>query len=81
MFKSLLSGKRTAVVSPWKSGTARPIYQSASGDSSVSAYLQPGVTGDVGRCHNGWCRISGAGYKGWIPENQLWGVYPDEEID
>jgi len=81
VFKSLLSGKRTAVVSPWKGGEARPIYQSASPDSSISAYLQPGVTGDVSRCHDGWCRISGAGYKGWIPEVQLWGVYPNEEID
>jgi SH3-like domain-containing protein len=81
VFKSLLSGKRTVVVSPWKSGDARPIYQTASADSSISAYLQPGVTGDVGRCHTGWCRISGNGYKGWIPETQLWGVYPNEEVD
>jgi SH3-like domain-containing protein len=81
VFKSLLSGKRTVVVSPWKSGDARPIYRSASADSSVSAYLQPGVAGDVSRCHAGWCRISGNGYKGWIPEGQLWGVYPNEEID
>jgi SH3-like domain-containing protein len=81
VFKSLLSGKRTAVVSPWKAGEPRPIFQGASADSSVSAYLQPGVTGDVSHCHNGWCRIAGSGYKGWIPENQLWGVYPNEEID
>jgi SH3-like domain-containing protein len=81
VFKSLLSGKRTVVVSPWKSGDARPIYQTGSADSSISAYLQPGVTGDVGRCHAGWCRISGNGYKGWIPETQLWGVYANEEVD
>jgi SH3-like domain-containing protein len=81
VFKSLLSGKRTVVVSPWKSGDARPIYQTASADSSISAYLQPGVTGDVSRCHAGWCRISGNGYKGWIPETQLWGVYANEEVD
>jgi SH3-like domain-containing protein len=81
VFKSLLSGKRTVVVSPWKSGDARPIYQTASADSSISAYLQPGVTGDVSRCHTGWCRISGNGYKGWIPETQLWGVYANEEVD
>jgi SH3-like domain-containing protein len=81
VFKSLLSGKRTGVVSPWKNGDARPIYTSASDSSSVAAYLQPGVSGDVSKCHAGWCRIAGAGYKGWIPQNQLWGVYPNEEID
>src|SRR5690349_21910797 len=64
VFKSLLSGKRTAVVSPWKNGEARPIYTSATADSSIAAYLQPGVSGDIGKCKDGWCRISGAGYKG-----------------
>ena len=81
VYHSLLSGKRTVVVSPWKSGDPRPIYTSATSDSSVAAYLQPGVNGEVSRCHASWRRISGAGYKGWIPENQLWGVYPDEEVD
>src|SRR5258707_7075243 len=47
VFKSLLSGKRTVVVSPWKSGDPRPLYTTASADSSVAAYLQPGVSGEV----------------------------------
>jgi SH3-like domain-containing protein len=81
VFQSLLSGKRTGVVSPWASGDPRPIRASASPDAAITAYLQPGVMGGVDRCRTGWCRISGDGFSGWIPEDQLWGVYPNEEID
>lgn len=81
VFQSLLSGKRTAVVSPWTQGDPRPIHVSAAPDSAVAAYLQPGVVGSVDRCRNGWCRISGKGYAGWIAQDQLWGVYPNEDIE
>ena len=46
----------------------------------VSAYLEAGVLADVGACHQNWCRLSGNGFSGWIGEEQLWGVYPGEEI-
>jgi SH3-like domain-containing protein len=81
VFQSLLSGKRTAVVAPWQSGEPRPIRASDADDARITAYLQPGVMGDIDRCRNGWCQISGKGFGGWIPRNQLWGVYPDEDID
>ena len=81
VFNSLLSGKRTAVVTPWASGDPRPVRSSASPEAAVTAYLQPGVMGTVDKCHTGWCRISGDGYSGWIPVEQLWGVYPNEDVD
>ena len=81
VFQSLLSGKRTAVVAPWKSGEPRPIRASDADDARITAYLQPGVMGDIDRCRNGWCEISGKGFEGWIARDQLWGVYPDEDID
>jgi SH3-like domain-containing protein len=59
----------------------RPIRSSSSGSSAIVAYLEPGVTGEVDRCVGGWCKISGKGYSGWIAQDQLWGVYADEEID
>ena len=37
--------------------------------------------GEIDRCLNGWCRISGANYSGWIQQDQLWGVYANEEIN
>jgi SH3-like domain-containing protein len=81
VFQSLLSGKRTAVVAPWKGGEPRPIRASDSAEARITAYLEPGVMGDVKRCREGWCQISGTGYSGWIARDQLWGVYPDEDID
>ena len=81
VFQSLLSGKRTAVVAPWQGGEPRPIRASSAADARITAYLEPGVMGEVDRCRSGWCQISGKGFKGWIAGDQLWGVYPGEEID
>jgi SH3-like domain-containing protein len=81
VFQSLLSGKRTAVVAPWASGDPRPIRISAAPDAPIAAYLQPGVTADIDSCYGGWCRLEGPKFRGWIPQDQLWGVYPGEEID
>jgi SH3-like domain-containing protein len=81
VFQSLLSGKRTAVVSPWAKGDPRPVRASASSSADITAYLEPGVTGEVDRCADGWCKIEGKGYAGWIAADQLWGVYADEEIN
>jgi SH3-like domain-containing protein len=81
VFHSLLSGKRTAVVTPWTNGDPRPIRATASADAAVTAYLQPGVMASIERCRDGWCRVSGGRFTGWIEQVQLWGVYPDEEVD
>ncbi|WP_291745933.1 SH3 domain-containing protein [Bauldia sp.] len=81
IFQSLLSGKRTAVVAPWAGGDPRPIHASATPGSAITAYLEPGVTGSVERCSAGFCRIAGKGFSGWIDREQLWGVYPDEDIE
>lgn len=81
VFQSLLSGRRTAVVSPWSSDEPRPIRASASPEAAITAYLSPGVMADIDRCSDGWCRLSGENFRGWIAQDQLWGVYPDEEVD
>lgn len=81
VFQSLLSGKRTAVVAPWSSDDPRPIRASASADAAITAYLSPGVMADIEQCYDGWCRLSGRNFRGWIAQDQLWGVYPDEKFD
>jgi len=81
VFHSLLSGKRTAVVAPWSEADPRPIRSSASTQSAISAYLEPGVLADIELCGGGWCQLSGDNFDGWIAQDQLWGVYPNEEID
>jgi SH3-like domain-containing protein len=35
----------------------------------------------VKRCNDGWCRIAGNGFDGWIEQQRLWGVYADEKVN
>lgn len=81
VFHSLLSGKRTAVVTPWTKGDPQPIHAAADKNAAVTAYLQPGVLADIDRCENNWCDVSGSGFSGWISQDLLWGVYPNEKVN
>ena len=80
VLQNLLSSKRTAVVAPWAAGAPRPLYSEPAPTAIVSAYLEAGVLADVATCHLNWCRLTGSGFSGWIGEDQLWGVYPGEEV-
>jgi len=81
VFHSLLSGKRTALVAPWEASGPFPARRSANGDAAVVAYLEPRVIADVGECTGTWCLISVQGHEGWIAQERLWGVYPDEVFE
>jgi len=81
VYHSLLSGKRTAVVTLKSKDELVPLYDRADPTSAVSAKLQAGVIASVKRCNAGWCRITGSGFDGWIEQQRLWGVYADEKID
>ena len=78
---SLLSGRRTALVSPWARNDAQPIFVKAGEDSGLAARLQSGVLSTIKRCDGAWCRVTGEGYDGWIRQDRLWGAYPGEKID
>jgi SH3-like domain-containing protein len=78
---SLLSGRRTALVAPWSKDESFPLYQSADESASVIARLQPGVIANVASCANAWCHISIAKTDGYIKQERLWGVYPNEKVD
>ena len=78
---SLLSGRRTALVAPWKKDQSMPLYDQPRTDSSVVANLQSGVIGNVKKCDGEWCRINGDGFDGYEPQNNLWGVYPGEHVE
>jgi SH3-like domain-containing protein len=77
---SLLSGRRTALVAPWKKGETFKLYSRADDRSTVVADLQSGVIGNVQTCDSVWCRIYGEGFDGYIQQSNLWGVYPNETL-
>ena len=81
MLHSLLSGRRTALVAPWKKGIDSILYSKASPRSAPVAKLQPNVIASVRGCDGAWCRVSGDGFDGFIEQSNLWGVYPNEKIE
>jgi SH3-like domain-containing protein len=81
VYHSLLSGRRTGVVTAKSKDELIPLHEKPDAKSDVTAQLQPGVVSSVKRCSAGWCRVSGRGFDGWIPQVRLWGVYPNEKVD
>jgi SH3-like domain-containing protein len=78
---SLLSGRRTALVAAGKKSDATKIYAKAASNTEVTATLQSGVIVNVRTCDGAWCLVDGAGFKGYIEQVALWGVYPNEKIN
>jgi SH3-like domain-containing protein len=81
VYHSLLSGRRTAVITMKSKDEFAPLYESANQSAAVAARLQAGVVAQVKRCAAGWCRIVGNGFDGFIEQRRLWGVYADEKVE
>jgi SH3-like domain-containing protein len=81
VYHSLLSGRRTAVVTMKNKDDLASLYESASSSSPVAARLQAGVVAQVKKCDSHWCHIAGNGFDGWIEQQRLWGVYADEQVN
>ena len=81
---SLLSGKRTAIISPWdrgKEGNLISMLEAPDSTAKLKAQLQPGVIAKVNYCDNQWCKLSAANARGYVKQELLWGVYPDETFE
>ncbi len=81
VYHSLLSGKRTAAVQLKSKTDLAPLHAKPDAQSPVTARLEQGVVGAVKRCTGTWCRLVGNGFDGWIEQDKLWGVYPNEKIE
>jgi len=77
---SLLSGRRTALVNPYKKGENAKIFVRPSESADLAATLQSGVIVNIRACDGAWCLVDGDGFKGYIQQLKLWGVYPNEKI-
>ncbi len=86
---SLLSGKRTAIATPWmqenKTMTVT-VFAKPEKDAQVLAYIQPGVLAQLDSCDGAWCAVevktndSKRTLSGFTNQVDLWGAYPDEKI-
>jgi SH3-like domain-containing protein len=82
VFHSLLSARRTVLITPWsKDGSTTPLYSSKSTGSRAVAALQAGVLGNVLNCDGAWCELSVEDYSGYVQQEELWGVYKGEEVN
>ncbi len=81
VYHSLLSGRRTALVSPWAADEVQDLRARGDSEARVVARLQARVLANVGPCDGAWCRLSGRGFEGWIEQEKLWGVYPGEKVE
>ncbi len=81
VYHSMLSGRRTVVVNPKDKSQLLGLFYDSDGRGPVVARLQAGVVAMVKRCSGSWCRIVGSGFDGWVVQEQLWGVYPNEKVE
>jgi len=81
VYHSLLSGRRTGMVTPDAGSEFIPVRSDNATESPVIARLEPGVIGRVRSCNQKRCEISVRGYTGWIDQVRLWGVYPNEKVN
>ena len=82
VFKSLLSGKRTALIKddkPVKAYDNKGFFQEDK--KHVSMILEPLSLVNVNSCKGQICYISTSGLYGWIERKSLWGVYETENFD
>jgi SH3-like domain-containing protein len=81
VYHSLLSGRRTAVITMKTKDDLASLYDRPDSAGTVAARLQAGVVAQVKKCGAGWCRVTGNGFDGWIEQQRLWGVYADEKVE
>ena len=81
VFHSLLSGRRTVLVTPWtKTPENVPLYSRNSTGRAPSPSLQPSVLGNVLSCDGEWCEHLGRRLFRLVQQDKLWGVYKGEVI-
>ena len=81
--KSLLMGKRSF----WTLHKTQELKASPDVSAKTIAYVQANVIGRLFECQAQWCKVEvvatealakGHPYKGWLPRQAIWGVYPHE---
>ena len=61
-------------------GREREDLRASVRERDLAATLQSGVIVNIRNCDGAWCLVDGDGFKGYIQQLKLWGVYPNEKI-
>src|SRR5262249_46048909 len=81
VYHSLLSGRRTAVVTSKDKKELVPLYHRGDGSAGVIARVRGGGRGLAKGCPGRGCRTAGRGFGGGVVKKQFWGFYPKERGD
>lgn len=81
VYQSMLSGKRMALVAPWRKQEAVPMFASPNSGGGLVAMVKAGVVATIDDCTGDWCNVSASGYQGWVAQPMVWGAYPGEQIE
>lgn len=73
----MISPKRSVIIE----GALRTLRESPEHSAAAVAQAEPGVIARLLACRSAWCRIAAQGITGWLPRDELWGVYPDETVE
>ena len=78
MHKAMLSGRRTALVK----GNLKNLFERADFDSEAVATMENGVIVEINSCGSTFCNAAvNDDVEGYIPKEDLWGVYNNEVFD
>jgi SH3-like domain-containing protein len=85
VLQSLLSGRRTALVTPWDAkdnapAPQLPVRRSDSESARIVVNVEAGVIANVHSCDGLWCHVSIDKFRGYLPQKKLWGVYENEIV-
>lgn len=91
LHQNLLQGKRAGLVAPWKpEGEQVALRRSADETAGVRAWLTPRFRVEIRECDGKWCQVvatshpvsgSAQSFDGFLPQDELWGVYQGEAFD
>lgn len=70
MHYSLLSGARTVIIEE----DLAPVLSHPTADAPIRAHAELGVIARLEGCERDWCRVRMGRARGWMREDQLWGV-------
>jgi len=74
MLARFLKRERGAIVRAAKDAPLTEMHEKADPASKLLWRLEPGVTGKLGDCAEGWCKFDVAGHAGYVRQEALWGA-------
>jgi SH3-like domain-containing protein len=88
--QNLLTGTRVGYVTPILANGEVDLRAGQSDEAATRARLGPGLKVTIKQCDGTWCEVSASSqnpgersstYSGYVHQEELWGVYPDEVFD